>query len=57
MKIVVFPYLGSVVLIGNDDGYGLRKPDAAEYMDGVCHEAAVISGLSIGYAYCVVGNG
>jgi len=38
-------HLDSVVLI---DGYGLRKPDAAEYIDGVCHDAAVISGLSIG---------
>lgn len=41
-------YLDSVVLIGSDDGYGLRKPEAAEYIEGVCHEAAVISGLNIG---------
>jgi hypothetical protein len=41
-------YLDRVVFIGSDEGYGLRKPDAAEYIDGVCQDAAVISGLSIG---------
>ena len=50
-------HLDSVVLMGSDEGYGLRKLDAAEYIDGVCHDAAVISGLSIGYGYCVAGNG
>lgn len=29
-------YLDSDVLIGIDDGYGLLKPEAAEYTDGVC---------------------
>jgi hypothetical protein len=48
MEIFLDFYLESVVLIGSDDGYGLRNPDAAEYIEGVCHEAAVISGLSIG---------
>lgn len=48
-----FSYLDKLVFIG---GYGPRNPDAAEYIDGVCHDAAVISGLSIGYAYWVAGN-
>lgn len=29
-------YLDSDVLIGSDDGYGLRNPDGVEYTDGVC---------------------
>ena len=44
-------------MIGSDEGYGLLKLDAAEYIEGVCQDAAVISGLSIGYGYCVAGNG
>lgn len=44
-------YLDKLVFIGSDVGYGPRNPDAAEYIEGVCHDAAVISGLSIGYAY------
>lgn len=36
LKYIINVYLDSDVLIGSDDGYGLRNPDGVEYTDGVC---------------------